>query len=209
MKVVLVNGSPKAEGNTYLACKTVADVLQKEGIETEIIEIGHKDIPGCMACNGCMKGAGCVHADADFKAWAETLYAADGVIFATPVYYSGINGTFKSFLDRVFFSARGSWRHKIGAGIAVVRRLGGMTAFEQLNAYFLISEMLIAPTFYWNVAYGAAPGEVLQDGEGMSLLQNLGRNMAWMLKMKEQTKATVPPPPPLPMTERVRTNFIR
>ncbi|MCL1805616.1 MAG: flavodoxin family protein [Clostridiales bacterium] len=209
MKVVLVNGSPKAEGNTYLACKTVADALGKEGVDTEIIQIGHRDIQGCMACNGCMKGDGCVHADAEFKAWAEALYAADGVIFATPVYFSGLNGSVKSFLDRVFFSGRGRWRHKIGAGIAVVRRLGGMTAFQQLNAYFLISEMLIAPTFYWNVAYGMAPGEVLQDGEGLSLLQNLARNMAWMLKMKDQTKEALPAPAPMSASERVRTNFIR
>ena len=209
MKVVLVNGSPKAEGNTYLACKTTADALQKEGIETEIIQIGHKPIAGCMACNACRKGNGCVQNDAEFNAWAEKLYAADGVIFATPVYFAGLNGSVKAFLDRVFFSGRSHWRHKVGAGIAVVRRLGGMTAFQQLNAYFLISEMLIAPTFYWNVAYGATPGEVLQDGEGISLLENLARNMAWMLKMKEETKATLAPPAPVPATERVRTNFIR
>lgn len=209
MKVVLINGSPKAEGNTYLACKTAAEALQGEGIDTEIIQIGHRAIAGCMACNGCRKGEGCVHGDAEFLAWAEALYAADGVIFATPVYFAGLNGSVKAFLDRVFFSGRNRWRHKVGAGIAVVRRLGGMTAFQQLNAYFLISEMLIAPTFYWNVAYGAAPGEVLQDGEGISLIQNLARNMAWMLKMKEQTKDSLPPPAPVPMQERVRTNFIR
>ena len=206
-KVVLINGSPKAEGNTYLACKTVAEGLLKEGIEAEIIQIGHKTIAGCMACGGCRKGNGCAHWDDELKSVAEALYAADGVVFASPVYYAGLNGAVKAFLDRVFYSAKGNWRHKIGAGVVVVRRLGGMTAFEQINTYFLISEMLIAPTFYWNVAYGALPGEVLQDGEGISLMQNLARNMAWMLKMKEQTKESVPPPEP--MADRTRTNFIR
>lgn len=207
MKVVLINGSPNAEGNSYIACKTVADALQVEGIDTEIIRIGHKNIVGCIACGGCRRSRGCVHWDEEFKAMAETLYAADGIIVATPVYFAGINGTVKSFLDRMFYSSTGQWRHKVAAGIAVVRRLGGMQAYEQLNSYFLISEMLIAPSFYWGVAFGAAPGEVLQDGEGISLLQHLARNVAWMLKMKEQTKESLPPPEAI--KDRIRTNFIR
>ena len=206
MKVIAVNGSPKQEGNTFLALRMAAAELERQGIATEVLHIGHRDIRGCMACNACRKTGRCAYADEAVDEAAQKLYEADGILLGSPVYYAGINGTMKSFLDRVFYASNGRMRHKVGAGVAVVRRSGGMTAFNQLNEYFLISEMLIAPSFYWNVAHGGAPGEVQKDAEAASVLANLGRNMAWMLHMKQQTAQTLPPPTPV---ARAWMNFIR
>jgi len=209
MKVVLVNGSPKREGNTAGCLGVIARELSKADIETEIICIGDKGISGCSVCGACRRdvGRGCVQGGEWFAETAKKIYAADGLIFATPTYYAGMNGTMKSFMDRIFYSSNARMRHKVAAGVAVTRRTGGMTAFQQLNAYFLISEMLIAPSFYWNVAYGSVPGDVSRDAEGVSIMQNLAATMAWMLKMKEQTQKTLPPP--APPAERPRTDFIR
>lgn len=205
MKTILLNGSPHAEGNTFLALKKAADMLEAQGIETELIHIGGKQISGCVGCGACFKGE-CAFADDFFRDATEKMYAADGLVLGTPVYYSGIAGGFKCFLDRAFYQSAGRMRGKIGAGIAVCRRSGGMTAFGQLNAYFQISEMPIATSFYWNVAHGAKPGEVLMDAEAVSTIEQMALNMAWLLKMKQETKDKVPLPE---KTKKERMNFIR
>jgi multimeric flavodoxin WrbA len=146
-----------------------------------------------MACFSCANGQGCAHADGDFRARTNAMYAADGILIGSPVYYSAISGTLKSFLDRAFFSSKGRLRHKIAASVAVARRAGAVSTFDQINHYFLISEMVIAPAQYWNVARGLAVGDVLSDAEGISIFRNLGKNMAWLLKMREAASAIRPP----------------
>lgn len=205
MKVIAINGSPRPKGNTYHALKTVCDELENEGIQTKIIQVGNMKIDGCISCNRCKNGY-CVHNDDILKNMIDEIYEADGVLLGSPVYYSGISGTMKSFLDRLFYASRGRMRHKVAASIAVPRRSGGMPAFDQMNYYFLISEMLVVSSYYWNVIHGGSPGEVLEDLEGMSVLKNLARNMSWVIKMKEETKEKLPSPTAYP---REWTNFIR
>ncbi len=205
MKVIAINGSPKPKGNTYMALKTVCDELENQGIETEILHVGNMEIKGCIGCGRCKEGQ-CVFSDEQLRGIVDKVHAADGLLLGSPVYYAGIAGTMKSFLDRLFFPNRGELRLKVGASIAVPRRSGGVTTFDQLNNYFLISEMMITPSYYWNVIHGGTPGEVTQDNEGMSVLRNLANNMAWMIKVKDYCKDTIPVPDPVP---REWTNFIR
>jgi multimeric flavodoxin WrbA len=202
MKVTAFNGSPRPAGNTYQALRVVTEQLQAEGIETEIVQAGAVATRGCAACGQCGDGV-CALGDDAFHQLARKLYEADGVLLGSPVYYAGMAGGFKSFLDRAFFVSRGRMRMKLGASVAVCRRTGGMPAFDQMNAYFLISEMPIVSSFYWNVAHGGDPGEILADTEALSVLKNLGRNLAWLLRAKA---AAGPPPPPV---ERAWMNFIR
>lgn len=205
MKVIAINGSPKPQGNTFHALKTVCDELTRQNIETEIIHVGNKELKGCISCNQCSEYH-CKFSDDNFREIVNKIYDADGLILGSPVYYSGIAGTMKAFLDRLFYPSKGRMRLKVGASVAVLRRSGGVTTFDQLNNYFLISEMMIAPSYYWNAIHGAAPGEVLQDDEGISVLKNLANNMAWMLKLKEYGKEAYPLPDPV---DRQITNFIR
>ncbi len=205
MKVIALNGSPKPKGNTYLALKTVCDELAKKEIDTEILHIGNMDIKGCIACGRCKDGY-CQFNDNNMNEMVEKIYTADGILLGSPVYYSGVAGTMKCFLDRLFYPSKGKMRLKVGASIAVPRRSGGLPAFDQLNYYFLISEMVIAPSFYWNVIHGGRPGDILQDAEGLSVLNNLANNMAWLLNIKDYAKDEYPVPAP---HERAWTNFIR
>ena len=206
MRVVLINGSPHKNGNTALALQTVADALQERGIETETIQVGNRMIRGCMACGACSKTGRCAFEKDDFHALCEKVYTADGLIIGSPVYYAGVAGTMKAFLDKLFYASAGRMRHKVGAAVAVLRRSGGMSTFDELNHYFLISEMVVAPSSYWNIIHGAKLGEAAQDAEGLDTLRVLAANMAWLLQMKEQTAKTLPPPPAI---DRARTNFIR
>ena len=205
MKVIAINGSPKPKGNTYIALKTVCDELNAQNIETEIIHVGNMNVKGCISCGRCSEGH-CTISDDTFREIVDKVHAADGLLLGSPVYYASIAGTMKSFLDRLFYPNRGRMRLKVGASIAVLRRSGGITTFDQLNNYFLISEMMIAPSYYWNVIHGGAPGEVTQDAEGITVLRNLANNMAWMLNIKEFSKDTYPVPKPV---DRAWTNFIR
>ncbi|MCT8977151.1 flavodoxin family protein [Clostridium sp. CX1] len=211
MKVVAFNGSPKKEGNTYHAIKLVAEELEKEGIEVEIVHVGNQVIRGCMACNGCARNQDekCVIQGDPVNEWVQKMKEADGIILGSPVHYSAIGGTMKSFLDRAFYvgsSNKGLFRHKVGAAVAAVRRSGGVPTFEQLNNYINYSEMLMPTSNYWNVIHGGAPGEVLQDAEGVQIMRTLGKNMAWLLKLRESGKDKVE----APVGERkVFTNFIR
>lgn len=211
MKVVAFNGSPKKEGNTYHAIKLVTEELEKEGIEVEIVHVGNQVIRGCMACNGCARNQDekCVMQGDSVNEWIQKMKEADGIILGSPVHYSGIAGTMKSFLDRAFYvsSSNGNlFRHKVGAAVAAVRRSGGVTTFEQLNNYINYSEMLMPTSRYWNVIHGTAPGEALQDAEGVQIMKTLGKNMAWLLKLKDNGNDKVEAPK---IEEKVTTNFIR
>ena len=211
MKVVAINGSPRREGNTYHALKMVGDELVANGIEFEIIHVGNKMIHGCMACNKCAvnKDEKCVVKTDDLNLWIAQMREADGIIVGSPVHYSGIPGTMKSFLDRAFYVAGmngGLFRHKVGAAVVAVRRTGGSATFDSLNHFLNYSEMVIATSNYWNVIHGRTPGEAIQDAEGVQIMRILGKNMAWLLKMKEATASTIPVPE---REKKEMTNFIR
>ncbi|MBE5781289.1 MAG: flavodoxin family protein [Clostridiales bacterium] len=208
MKVVAINGSPKEKGNTYHAIKTMADVLSTHGIETEILHVGGQVIRGCMACSGCRKSEGnlCVLPGDCVAEYTKKMLEADGIILGSPVYYGGIAGTMKSFLDRVFYGNSSNMRHKVGYAVTAVRRAGAVPTFQQLCSYLNLGEMIIAPSVYWGVGYGRLPGEITGDEEGEDTLTIAAENMAWLLKMKEATKDTILPP--AQKTKRL-TNFIR
>jgi len=210
MKVIAVNGSPKADGNTYNSLKLVGDELQKEGIEFEIIHIGNKVIRGCIACGSCAKTLNerCIFTD-EVNDALQKLKAADGILLGSPVHYAGVAGTMKSFLDRLFYVAGANgnlFRHKVGATVVAVRRSGGVSTFDTLNHYINYAEMIMPGSNYWNVAHGRAPGEMLQDGEGVQVMRVLGKNMAWLLKALAASKEQIPASP---REEKVYTNFIR
>ncbi|CEN81880.1 multimeric flavodoxin WrbA family protein [[Clostridium] sordellii] len=211
MKVVAFNGSPHKRGNTYNAIETVAKELEKEGIEVEIVHVGNKAIRGCIACGGCSRNQNerCVLDKDEVNEWIQKMKEADGIILGSPVYYSAIAGTMKSFLDRAFYVASsngGMFRHKVGASVVAVRRSGGIHVFDQLNNYINYSEMIMPTSNYWNVAYGTAPGEVTQDEEGMQIMRVLGKNMAWMMKVVEAGKSQVKENE---KEDKIFTNFIR
>lgn len=206
MKVVAFNGSPRKEGNTYFAIRTVLDELEKEGIETEIIHVGNKTVRGCLACNACSELRRCVIDSDEVNAWAKKMMEADGILLGAPVHYAGISGTMKSFLDRAFYiSDRNALRYKVGASVVAVRRTGGISTFDQLNNYIHFSEMIMPGSNYWNVIHGTAPGEASQDAEGMQIMRILGKNMAWLMKSLEQSKKFAAPPE---AERKVMTNFI-
>lgn len=211
MKVIGINGSPNKEGNTFYALRMVGDELTADGIEFEILHVGHKMIHGCLACGKCgvNKDEKCVIKTDDLNLWIQQIKDADGIIIGAPVHYAGIPGTMKSFLDRLFFVAGsngGLFRQKIAAAVVSVRRTGGSATFDSLNHYLNYSEMIIATSNYWNIIHGRSAGEVTQDLEGKQIMRVLGKNMAWLLKMKDATSVTIEPPK---SEKKVFTNFIR
>lgn len=211
MKVVAVNGSPRKEGNIYHALMQVGNTLKENGIDFEILHVGNKAVRGCIACGQCAKNRDekCTITTDPVNEWIQVLKEADGIIISSPVYFSGVAGTMKSFLDRAFYVSGangGLFRQKVGAAVVAVRRSGGSATLDSLNHYLTYSEMMIATANYWNITHGRTPAEVLQDGEAMQTMEVLGRNMAWQLKMREQTKDSIPAPAP---TVKVMTNFIR
>lgn len=181
MKVLLINGSPRKDSNTELALKEMVAVFEKEGIETEIMNIGGKDIRGCIACGKCRQLGKCVFDDIVVEA-GKKLAEADGLVVGSPVYYASANGTVVSFMDRLFYSNSSDLRMKVGAAIAVARRGGQTTTFDQLNKYFTISGMPVASGQYWNGLHGAAPGEGAEDCEGMQQMRTLAANMAFLME---------------------------
>ena len=210
MKVLAINGSPKPEGNTAQALQHLLWEVKNEGIDTELVTIGNKSIRGCIACGQCRTKLDkrCSSFDDTVNELQPKMSNADGIVLGSPVYYAGISGTMKSFLDRAFLvgNASGLFRLKIGAALVAVRRGGGSTAFDQLNKYFQISEMTTVGSCYWNIIHGMTPGEIEQDAEGLRIVRTLGRNLAWLLKLAENGKGKISPPEPL---EQVRTNFVR
>ncbi|MDR2117254.1 MAG: flavodoxin family protein [Planctomycetaceae bacterium] len=211
MKVLAINGSPKPNGNTAQSLQILLQTVQEEGIETELITIGNKKIHGCIGCAQCaeQQNGRCAAFDDTVNELLPKMIAADGLVLGSPVYFSGINGTMKSFLDRAFFVSYtngGLLRLKIGASVVAVRRSGGTAAFDQLNKYLQISELMTVGSCYWNVIHGFSPGEIYQDFEGLRILRTLGRNLAWMLKLVEHGQGHVTPPT---SEEIVTTNFVR
>ena len=211
MKVVAINGSPKKEGNTFHALNIVGKEFLEAGIDFEIIQVGHKMIHGCIACGKCAinQDEKCTIVTDDLNIWIQKIKEADGILLGSPVYYSGIAGTMKCFLDRLFYvsSANGNlFRHKVAAAVVAVRRSGGSSTFDSLNHYLTYSEMILATTNYWNVIHGRTPGEVVQDEEGVQIMRVLGKNMAWILKMKDASCNSVLPPE---KEKKEIMNFIR
>ena len=181
MKVLIINGSPHREGNTSIALDEVRRTLEAEGIETETVHVGHKDIHGCVACGKCKEAGKCVFNDVVNEV-AGKFAEADGLIIGSPVYYASPAGSVLSFLDRLFYSTPFDKTMKVGAAVAVCRRGGASATFDVLNKYFTISGMPVAPSQYWNSVHGLAPGEASQDAEGLQTMRTLARNMAFLVK---------------------------
>lgn len=206
MKVVLVNGSPNEKGCTYTALKEMADELQRQGVEAEIVHIGKAPVRGCLGCGGCRKAGRCVFDDA-VNALADKLVQADGLVFGSPVFYAGISGQLKSFMDRLFYSRGAQLSGKPSAAVVSARRGGCATAFDDINRFFTINRMPVVSSQYWNQVHGNTPDEVRQDAEGLQTMRTLARNMAWLLRcMEAGRQAGVPQPDREPP---IRTNFIR
>ena len=205
MKVLLINGSPKVNGNTAFALAQMAEVFAAEEIETEIIQVGSKDIRGCIGCGQCYKAGKCVFDD-QVNEVGEKLAQADGIVVGSPVYYASPNGTLISFLDRLFYSAGYDLRMKVGASVVVARRGGCTAAMDVLNKYFTISQMPVASSCYWNMIHGAKPGEAQQDPEGIRTVRTLAKNTAFLMRSiaREKEENGLPQPEP-----KAFTNFIR
>jgi len=205
MKVIAFNGSPHNGGVVAEGISVMAGELSKEGIDVEVFHVGDKSVRGCVDCRKCRELKRCaVTGDLVNEAY-EKMLAADGVILGTPVYYGGVAGTFKSFLDRLFFPGP-DMKYKAGASVVSLRRSGGIATFHQLNNYFLLAQMIITPGIYWDVIHGMDRNEVREDKEGLQIMEVQGRNMAWLLKTLEAGKKNTPLP--TPVAQRVRTNFI-
>lgn len=208
MKILLVNGSANPKGNTATALETIAAELRKNGAEAEIWQVGNEPLRDCCGCAACRKTDGyCIFDDDQVNRLIDAAKTADGFIFAAPVYYAHPSGRILSLLDRAFYAGGSAFRHKPGASFAIARRAGTTASFDVLNKYFTIAEMPVVSSSYWNVAHGAAPGEVTQDAEGVQIMENLARNMVWLVKCIEAGKAAGIEIPA--NTYSARTNFIR
>ncbi len=203
MRVLLLNGSPRQNGNTTIALTEVENTLHREGVDTVMVQIGTHPMRGCIGCGGCVEKGRCVFSDEVYDRLQEILTEGiDGLIVGTPVYYGGANGSLCALLDRLFYSCGTLLAYKPAAAVAVCRRGGAGSAFDRLNKYFTINNMPVVPSQYWNSVHGAAKGEATQDLEGLQTMRTLARNMAWMLRgMQPEDKPTPEP--------RQRTSFIR
>ena len=206
MKVLLVNGSPHANGCTYTALCEVAAALEKQGIETELFQIGTKPVSGCLGCGACIKTGKCVVDDV-VNEFVEKAKTADGFVFGSPVHFANASGAITSFMDRAFYGKGAVYADKPAAAIMSCRRGGATATLDQLNKYFTISNMPIVSSQYWNMVHGNTPDEVRQDAEGMQTMRTLGTNMAWLLKCIEAGKAAGVTKPE--REAKVATNFIR
>ena len=205
MKVLIINGSPRVDGNTSIAVNEMVKIFEKEGVEAEVVQIGTKDVRGCIACNSCGEKGKCVFDDV-VNEIAPKFEAADGLVLASPVYYASANATLIACLDRLFYSTHFDKTMKVGASVVVARRGGLSATFDELNKYFTISGMPVASSQYWNSVHGRLAGEAEQDLEGLYNMRVLARNMTFLMKSialgKEQFG--------LPETEKhVMTHFIR
>ena len=205
MKVLMINGSPHAKGNTYIALHEMEKIFQKEGVETEILQIGNKPIRGCIACNSCSEKGRCVFDDAVNEA-APKFEECDGLVVASPVYYASANATLIAFLDRLFYSTSFDKTMKVGAAVVAARRGGLSATFDELNKYFTICGMPVASSQYWNSIHGRARGEAEQDGEGLQTMRTLARNMTFLMKSIALGKEKYGLPEQEPLSP---TNFIR
>ena len=205
MKVLILNGSPHPNGNTAVAIREAVTVLQAEGIETEVVQIGSQDIRGCIACNSCSRLGRCVFNDA-VNEIAPKFEEADGLIIASPVYYGSANATLIACLDRLFYSTSFDKTMKVGASVVCARRGGCTATFDELNKYFTISGMPVVSSQYWNMIHGRTPGEAEEDGEGKQTMRTLARNMAFLIKSIALGKEQFGLPE---KEERISTHFIR
>lgn len=196
-KVILLNGSPKANGCTATALKEMAEVFKAEGIETELIHVGKEDIRGCISCGYCARNKRCVFQDLVNEV-APKFEAADGLVVGSPVYYGSPNGTILSFMDRLFYSTSFSKHMKVGAAVVSCRRGGNTASFDVLNKYFTISGMPVASSTYWNQVHGFTAEDVRKDLEGLQTMRNLARNMAFLIRAIADAKDKYG----LPKTER-------
>jgi multimeric flavodoxin WrbA len=212
VKVVALNGSPRARGNTRFALDLVCGQLEAAGIGTEVVQVGHLPVHGCTGCGRCAANQDqrCALPDDGVNDLVASMQAADGLVIGSPVYFSGIAGTMKCFLDRAFYVAGangGLFRHKVGAAVVALRRSGAVATFDQLNHYLHYAQMLVPSSNYWNALHGAQPGEAAQDPEGVQIMEVLGRDLAWLLQLVEHgCQAGVAPPT---AQAKVRTNFVR
>jgi multimeric flavodoxin WrbA len=211
MNVIAINGSPNKEGNTFHALNKVGEQLKQQGLEFKILHIGNKTVRGCIGCGKCRQNQNekCVFDNDIVNESIGLMKNADGIILGAPVHYSGLPGTMKSFLDRVFYVAGSNgnlFRHKVGAALVAVRRSGGSSTLDSLYHFLSYSEMILATSNYWNITHGHTPGQAASDLEGNQIMEVLGANMAWILKMKELTQDTIPAPEKV---KKVMTNFIR
>ncbi len=205
MKVLMLNGSPHKEGNTFLSLREMEKIFREENIESEIVHVGNKAIRGCIACGSCREKGKCVFDDV-VNEIAPKFEACDGLVAASPVYYASANATLIALLDRLFYSTPFDKRMKVGASVVVARRGGLSATFDELNKYFTISGMPVASSQYWNSVHGRAPGEALQDAEGLQIMRTLARNMTFLMKSIQLGKEAYG----LPERESPAfTNFIR
>lgn len=206
MKVLLINGSPNAKGNTYTALREMEKIFQQEGVETEIIHVGNRDIRGCIGCRKCFQLGKCVFDDI-VNETAPKFKEADGLVLGSPVYYASANATLMAFATRLFYSTFGVDKAmKVGASVCVARRGGLSATYDEMNKFFGISGMPIASGQYWNSLHGAAPGQAAEDIEGMQGMRTLARNMTFLMKSIALGKEQLG----LPERERITfTNFIR
>ena len=206
MKVILVNGSPREKECTYTALKEVEKSLNKNGIDTEFFWIGNKPISGCIGCNSCSKTNKCFMDDR-VNEFLELVPNADGFAFGSPVHFAASSGALSSFMDRVFYGRKDLFSNKLATAVVSCRRGGATAALDEINKYFLMSNMPVVSSQYWNMVHGSNKEEVIKDEEGMQTMRTLGNNMAWLLKcIEEGKKAGVK----YPENEKViKTNFIR
>lgn len=205
MKVLILNGSPKSAGNTAIAIEEMRKVFAEEGVETEIVQVGSKDVRGCIACGRCGELGRCVFDDV-VNEIAEKFEKADGLVVASPVYYASANATLIAVLDRLFYSSHFDKTMKVGASVVCARRGGCSATFDELNKYFMISSMPVASSQYWNSIHGRTPGEADEDEEGKQTMRVLARNMTFLMKSIALGREKYG----LPKTEpRVATHFIR
>ncbi len=208
MKVLLINGSAKENGCTYTALTETAKTLNQEGIKTEICWLGAGLLRDCMGCGQCnTKHPGCIFEDDGINEILAKAKEADGFVFGTPVYYAHPSGRILSALDRMFYAGKSAFAHKPGAAVASARRAGTTASVDVLNKYFTIAEMPVISSSYWNMVHGNKPEDVLQDREGLQVMRNLGRNMAWLLKCIEAGRSQGIAIPENEYGEK--TNFIR
>ena len=205
MKVLILNGSPRVNGNTAIALNEMVKVFSEEGVQTEVIQIGNKDIRGCIACNSCSKNGKCVFDDL-VNEIAPKFEEADGLVVASPVYYASANATLIACLDRLYFSTRFDKTMKVGASVVVARRGGCSATFDELNKYFMNCGMAVATSQYWNSVHGKGKGEAEKDLEGLQTMRTLAHNITFLLKSIALGKEKYGLPE---KEERILTNFIK
>lgn len=204
MKVLLINGSPHADGNTYKSLSVMVDTFREEGVEAEIVNIGTRAVQGCIGCYRCSEIGRCAFDDSLYSLVESKIQSCDGFVVGSSVYYAGPNGSLCALLDRLFFASSRHLQYKPAASVAVCRRSGATATFDRLNKYFTINNMPVVSSHYWNNAHGMSPGEVMADGEGLQTLRTLARNMAWLMRKIAADNSPTPT-----LEERVSTNFVR